>query len=394
LNPNQLMQQLIEEQKIAGAVLRVRQKGQIIFDEAQGYADLSAKRTADADTIYRLASMSKPVTGIAIMQLVEQGRLKLEDPLERFLPAYSEMLVANKANNPDKPEESALLDGFRLEAARRPITIGMMLNHSSGLGHAAMGTWLIKSPLIFQSLKQTANQMAHVPLDFHPGEGTGYSALFAFDLLGRVVEIVSGQSFDDYLNEHLFKPLGIRDVCYLPDHGQQTRIARIYSCSEGRAPIDMTDDPSENLLRIDPLLHGYFSGAGGLYGSLNAYERIALALLNNGTLDGVKILKPETVRQMATPYDEQVPIPGMRWGLSVAVYDGTGRSRWIGPGSFGWSGGFGTHFYVDPGHELVMTLMINQTNMVAINPVFLAVEEAVYRTFVGTEYRGLRNSFE
>ena len=117
----------------------------------------------------------------------------------------------------------------------------------------------------------------------------------------------------------------------------------------------------------------------------SAYERIALVLLGSGTFDGIQILKPETVRQMTSPYDGQVPIPGMRWGLSVAIYDGTGRSRWIGPGSFGWSGGLGTHFYVDPDHELVMTLMINQTNMHAMNPVFMAVEEAVYRFYISQD---------
>jgi len=162
LNPVQLIQQLIEEQKTAGAVLRIRHKGQVILDDAQGYADLSIKKTADADTIYRLASMSKPITGIAIMQLVEQGKLNLEDPLERFLPAYREMLVAKKMNFPDKPEEQEFMEGFRLEAAKSPITIGMMLNHSSGLGHTAMANWLAKSSLSFHSLQQTSDQLAHM----------------------------------------------------------------------------------------------------------------------------------------------------------------------------------------------------------------------------------------
>lgn len=385
MNPVECIERLITEKKLVGAALRVRHKGEVICESVQGCADLERRIPVNADTIYRLASMTKPVTGIAIMQLVEQGKLSLDDPLEKYIPAYRGMLVASGITQPGILSQSNKVDlnELRVEAAKQPITVGMLLSHSSGLGQGPMGELFLKSKLPFVSLEQTVNQLAHLPLDFQPGEGTGYSALAAFDVLGRLVEVVTGKSFDTYLNENIFGPLRIRDVCFLLDEEQQERVARVYTCAEGKDPVAVTYDKSDDLFRIDPIISGYFSGAGGLYGSLNGYERITLMLLGEGSLDGVRILKPETVRKMATPYgNKNLPIPGLCWGLSIAVYDGTGRSRWIGPGSFGWSGGFGTHFYVDPKNDLAVLFMTNQTDMHAVNPIFLEVEEAIYNTYI------------
>ena len=384
MHPIDYLQQLVDNHEIAGAALRIRKGGKLLVDQCVGWADIENQVPVTADTMFRLASMTKPIVGLATMQLVEQGRLRLDDPIETYLPAFRDMLVAvvPEGGNPyiqvPTPE---MMAGLKLENAKRPVTIGMLLSHSSGIGHGPISTALGAPVLDFTSLERGVAQLSHLPLDFHPGEGTGYSAFAAFDIMGRIIEVVSGETLEDYFANHIFKPLDITDMGFLLSDEQRSRLSHTYEYTEEKTLVDTSD--SNTIAMVSADRHGYFCGGGGLIGSLNAYDRIAQMYLNGGSLDGVQLLKPETVQLMATPYYDRNPMPGFHWGLSMGVYDGVGKGRWMGPNSFGWSGALGTHFYADRANELCVTMMISRSNLLGvINYIYLAVEEAIYKTFI------------
>lgn len=386
MHPIEYLQQRVEAHEIAGVALRVRKSGEILCETCLGYANIDTQSPVTPDTMFRLASMTKPIVGLATMQLVEQGKLQLEDPVELYLPAFRDMLVAvtPAGGSPfAHPAPEELLKGLHLEYAKRPITIAMLLNHSSGIGHGPVSSALSAPVMDFHSLERNVSILSHLPLDFHPGESAGYSPFAAFDIMGRIIEIVSGETLEEYFTHHIFQPLGIHDLGYTLTAEQRSRMARTYEYTSDHTLRDSTEDPDNAIHKVDAIHYGYFSGGGGLIGSLNAYDRIAQMYLNGGTLHGVQLLKPETVQQMITPYSDQQLLPGFRWGLSLGVYEGISKGRWLGPNSFGWSGALGTHFYADPSNQLCVTMMINRSNLLGIiNYIYLGVEEAIYRSFI------------
>lgn len=386
LNPVECIEKFVQDNEISGAALRVRRNGRVVCEATPGVANVETRVTVTPDTIFRLASMTKPILGIATLMLAEQGRLAIEDRVEKYLPVYKDMMVAKSPANDNpygKSPEGGPMAGLALEAAERPLTLGMLLSHSSGMAQGPVGMYLFELLKEFTSLDKRVNQMAHLPLDFQPGTGASYSAGAAFDTLGRILEIVSGKDLETLLHDAVFGPLGIADMSFLLNAEQVARTARIYECTDEKQLVDRTDVGVGMTAAADAMRHGYFCGSGGLYGSLNAYDRVAQMLANGGELDGVRILSPESMKRLTTPYAPKQPMPGMDWGLSVAVFEGREKNRWLGKGSFGWSGGLGTHFYVDPANSLTVVLLLNRSNVAgALSHISMAVEETVYKTYV------------
>lgn len=353
----------IDRQDIAGAAALVARGGEIVCCGAQGFAHIESGRRLEKDAIFQLASMTKPIIAAAILILIEEGKLHENDPVSRYLPEFRDMQVAvmdvGEENEPEGAVHPAL-PNYHTVPAHREITIHDLLTHSSGFGHGIIGSALLTMPKPDNRLADVIPLWSQVPLDFQPGTQTGYSGLAAFDLLGRIIEIVSDLSLDKYLEQFMFAPLGMKDMTFVPNDEQRQRLVSMYTKTD------------QGLARPkDEELFGffggqYYSGAAGLYGTLDDYYRFASMLQGGGEWEGTRILSPRMVQLMGSP---QLPasLPGTAhgqiWGLGVRVItDGAGTGAPLTVGSFGWSGAWGTHFWVDPREQLVAVLMINLAN--------------------------------
>lgn len=270
--------------------------------------------------------------------------------------------------------------------AKREITIFDLMTHSSGLGQGPYGQTLCEK---LQEVRETplerARKYAKIALDFQPGEGSGYSPVIGMEVLAAIISVVSGEEIEEYLNRHVFRPLGITTMKWVLDREDKKNLVRLYEYTKDGRLLDVTDE--DTLWRIvDASRIGYKSAAAGILGTVKDYEKIAHMLLNRGTLDGVQILKPETVEMMAgkgIPHTS-VFMPGGYWGLSMAVFEDPEKCGcWTAPGSFGWSGAYGTHFYVDFQNHLDVVLGVNRSNIGGAGSyVSKAVEKAVTDSFL------------
>ncbi len=299
--------------------------------------------------LFRMASMTKPVTAVCVLRQIENGRLSLNDPVEAYIPALSSMSVA-------ETDGRGNLTGSH--PALRPITVGDLLTHSSGLGSGA---------LFGQTGYEIAGTIGSMMdvwgtslLEFDPGAAFSYSGLVGFDVLAHLVELTSGLPYEDYAKTYLFDPLGMKDTCFSPTDEQWGRIVRMHCTEDGQAkPVDMGSHVFGDL----PLT--YHSGGAGLVSSADDYTRFARMLLGDGICDGVRILREETVRSMRTPHLPPM-LPGTdathSWGLSVRVITAdNGSQAPLTAGCFGWSGAYGTHFWCDPARELCAVYCSNMT---------------------------------
>jgi CubicO group peptidase (beta-lactamase class C family) len=345
------IQRHIDEKHISGAVTLVARKGFVVHYEAQGLKDVASKKPMTRDAIFKMASSTKPVTGVAVMILVEEGKVRLNDPVSRFIPEYKEMKVAAEKEGSKEIE---------MVKAQREITIRDLLTHTSGLLSGGPGTQKAPRDLMWpkgeDTLASHIPQLASAPLDFHPGTKWRYSGLAGIDTLGRVVEVASGQSFDDFLRQRIFEPLGMTDTFFNVPDDRQDRLATIYQST----PSGLVKNPMQ--LRFPKT---YFSGAGGLSSTAKDYFRFGQMLLGGGQLDGKQILSPRSVALYSTNhvgdmFRQQLGRgDGLGFGLTVeVVQDPVAAGTFRSTGSFGWDGAFGTHFWVDPEEQLVAVLMI------------------------------------
>lgn len=400
MRPEEAIRNALDENFIVGASMIVRKSGEEVVHTTKGYADVERQIPVSDATLFRLASMSKPVTAVAAMQLIEQGKLGLDDKLARWIPEFGKMKAAKEPigfdeaqkymADPDNPLMAkmlkARLDCVELIDVGDAMTIRDLLTHSSGLGMGMVSQQaMAQCAAADDRLADRVKKFAGTPLDFAPGAMTGYSAIAGFDTLGRVVEIVSGEDLDEYIREHIARPLGTDELGFSMTDAQRARMARLYEHGVDGAQTDVTE--SDQLWRqVDPG-RGYCSGSAGMIGSLTAYDRFVQMLAGNGAYDGAQILRPETVAAMRTERAKHGRefMPGGVWGLGMAVFSEFERSgRYLGEGTFGWSGAYGTHFYIDTANDITVTLMVQSANIGgAGSPLSMKLEEAVYRTFAG-----------
>jgi len=360
------VQRYLDQRQLAGAVTLVARRGKVAHFEAHGVMDLDSNVPMRKDAIFRIASMSKPVTGVAIAMLLEEGALRLTDPVSRFIPEFKDMKVSvtrpGYVAPPVPPGQIAPLPDYYTVPADREITIRDLLTHTSGLESGTLGNRLGARLAPRDTSKTLADQiprLALVPLDFQPGSQWTYSLLAGMDTLGRIVEIASGQSYDQFLKQRVFDPLGMKDTGFVVPADKAPRMAGLYN----RTPRGIEKGDTPAWLST----HTFFSGGGGLWSTAEDYAQFAQMLLNGGELNGTRLLSPRTVELMATNHVAELyngagagtRVQGMGFGLSMeVVLDNIRANRRTSNGSFGWDGAFGTHFWVDPKEKLIGVLMV------------------------------------
>lgn len=369
---NDVVREHIEAGNVAGAVTLVARHGRIAHFEAQGNMNIESRTPMRTDAIFRLASMSKPITAAAILMLVEEGQVRLSDPVSRFIPDFARL---DKVAVPRTGGQEGTYD---VVTAAREITVHDLLTHASGLvsgglGASAASDIAPRTPR--DTLATYIPKLADVPLDFQPGTLWRYSGLAGFDVLSRIVEIVSGQTYDDFLEDRLFAPLGMPDTAFYFAGEQASRLPTMYR---------RTEDGLEALDR--PLNRSYFSGAGGLAASAEDYLQFAQMLLNGGELAGRRYLGPRTVEYMrANHTGDKVngqfgrPPRGMGFGLSVQVVeDAVASGLAVSKGAYGWAGGTGVSFWIEPAEDLVSIYFVQGGSGGALRRAFEnAVRQAI-----------------
>jgi CubicO group peptidase (beta-lactamase class C family) len=358
------IQRHMDGRQIAGAVTLVARKGHIAHLEAQGMMDLDSKKPMAKDSIFRIYSMSKPIAGVAILMLMEEGKVRLNDPVSNFIPEFKGMKVAviqeRSAGTASARASQGALQFYTMPATRE-ITVQDLLTHVSGLasGGAASAAELPRiSRKPGETLADYIPRLGTTPLDFQPGSRWSYSPGAGFDTLGRIVEVASGQKFDQFLRQRIFDPLGMKDTFFHPPEDRLPRVATSYH----RAGDMLQKVETQNRL----VSSTYFSGAGGLMASAEDYVQFGEMLLEGGQLNGKRLLSPKTVELMSSVFvPDTLPgrSPGRGYGLSVQVIsDPVAAGYRVSKGSFGWDGAFGTHFWVDPKEKIVGIMMIQTDN--------------------------------
>jgi len=369
----QQMKMDIESKRIPGAVLLIARNGKVASLDAIGFQDRRAQTPMKANSIFRVASMSKPITSVAAMILSEEGKLDIGAPVAQYLPEFKEARV-----------------GVERVAPKRPMTVQDLLRHTSGLTYGIFGNSpvdeLYKKSNMFasKSLADMVATIAGLPLLHQPGEVWEYSV--STDVLGRVVEVVSGMDLDRFVSERITGPLKMSDTGFYLNASQATRLARPDS-QMMMPPGDPTAKPA------------VFSGGGGMLSTAGDYARFCQMMLNGGELDGVRILSPHTVAlmtsdQLAPSTDRHSPVAlvldafgptpemGTGFGLGFAVRTAPGRNPVPGSvGDFSWAGITGTYFWVDPKEKLVAVLMIQVPQATDV-PYWRQTRTLVYQALV------------
>jgi len=356
-----LVEEAVERQEVAGAVTLVARLGRVGHLEAVGWRDVEARTPMETGTLFRIASMTKAVTSVAVMQLYESGALMLDDPVSRYLPAFASVEV--------------LAPGGGLAPAR-PVTIRHLLTHTSGLSYrflappqlatryieAGITDGLAQAP---GTVGEMVDRLATLPLLHQPGARFTYS--LGVDVLGRVVEVVSGRSLAEYMRDEIFEPLGMVDTGFFRDPADADRYAAVYAPGpDGLVEVSaepVTSPDGRTVYSAGYPYDGprtYHSGGAGLTSTISDYARFLLALLNGGELDGARILGRRTVQLMTRDHLAGLGVPdtGQRFGLGFAISGDPGVTG--GPrseGAFGWLGFFNTVYWVDPQEQLVAIIM-------------------------------------
>ena len=360
-----LLQHYYEDQMIAGAVAVVTRCGQVIYEVVTGMMDIEDGRPMQPDAIFRIASMTKPITTVAVLMLVDEGHLGLDDPIAAFIPAFSETSVY--VGGDEHGPQTAALD--------RAISVRDLLTHTSGMALGNGGDepievlWtdavasLMGTP--GTTLQSAVQALAVLPVANQPGRSWRYG--LSFEALAALVEVVSGQWYDQFLKQRILDPLGMVDTGYVIPPRSAHRLAALYGADE-QGGLELIEAPQES---PHVHLHAYESGSGWTTGgdmlvsTAADYSRFLQMVLNGGQLDGIRLLKPKTVTQMVTSQVSDAVLrhgsfpQGYGQGLAVHVLEDRTFSGGVGSvGEFSGGGGHGTYYWVDPSRDLVGVLML------------------------------------
>ena len=358
----------VEQNKVPGAVLLVARHGKVAYFEALGKRDPATGAAMTRDTIFRIYSMSKPLTTVSAMMLVEEGRIALGDPIAKYMPQFAKMNVGvEKADTAGGPAT------LEFVPAKAPITVQDLMRHSSGFTYGFFGSSLVKKLYLEADLGNTdmtnadlVERIAKLPLAYQPGTTWEYS--HSTDVLGRLIEVVSGRTLYQFEKARLLDPLGMPDTSFVvTDPAKQARLAEPFK-------DDRTIGTNAEIGDVR-LPRKYESGGGGMVGTAADYARFAQMLLNGGALDGKRYLGPRTVAYMASDHlgSRIVPGPlyspgdGYGFGLGFAVRREVGVSSYAGEaGDYQWGGAAGTAFWVDPKTDLFVVFMMQSPKQRAV----------------------------
>ncbi|HEX4985572.1 MAG TPA: serine hydrolase domain-containing protein [Burkholderiales bacterium] len=354
-----VIQREIEKGQYPGAVMLVARKGKVVYFEAVGQLDPARGVPMRKDAIFRLYSMTKPYTSTAIMMLMEEGRLRLTDPVSKFLPALANLQVSVPVTDPYTGATK-----YVNVPADREVNIQDLLRHTSGLvyggftSHPKVKELYAKEGVDWKDVtpSEQIERLAKVPLAHQPGTTFEYG--LSIDVLGRIVEAISGMTLGEFLHERLFKPLGMADSAFIVPQDKVARLAQPFA-------TDPATNTPINLLDVTMVQKNDAGGAGSV-GTASDYARFLQMLLNGGELDGMRLLSPTTVRYMTSDHlGPNVKFAGVTtlpggtgFGLGFAVRKETGRFEVTGnAGEYYWAGAAGTGFYVDPKDDIVVVWM-------------------------------------
>jgi len=388
----QFFQSEVDRANIPGAVVVVARNGKLVYRQAIGYQDREAKTPMKTDSIFRIFSMTKPISSVAVMMLAEEGKIDLMAPVAQYLPEFKDVKVGVERVDPagGKPV-------LELESPHRAMTVQDLLRHTSGLVYGPFGNKLVHQAYnqanLFdpgQNLAEFVTKISKLPLAHQPGSTWEYG--MSVDVLGRIVEIASGTPFDRFLDERIYKPLGMTDTAFSLTDAQMLRLAEPeIDAATGKRPGFAQSAVKKDVVK-------WFSGGGGLLSTASDYARFCQMLVNGGELNGVRLLSPKTLAIMTSDQippgtarvgmleatQDMTPIPeiGQSFGLGFAVRTEAGRSPVSGSvGDYFWAGAGGTYFWIDPQEKLFAVMML-QKPFEQVGPYRRALREIVYGALV------------
>ncbi len=342
------MEQYVETEQLPGVVAMICREGKVVYHEALGTMDKAQGKAMQPDAMFRIASMSKPITSVAVMMLYEEGRFLLTEPVSKYIPEFEDPQVVTR--DPNSGEVVRV-------PAKREVTIRHLLNHTAGLTYAAglhrpiyqeAGIPMGLEP-VDSTIAEEMKKLAGLPLIAHPGEEFHYG--LSLDMLGYLVEVVSGQPFDEFLQERIFDPLGMVDTGFVVPQDKLARVAKTYRYVDGQMRESNVD---LSLLTTQT----YYSGGAGLVSTTADYARFAQMILNKGQLGGIRLLSPKTVELMTTNSIGDLYIPfriiGDKFGYGFGIRTERGEYDELESlGIFGWDGAFYTRCWMDPEEDLI-----------------------------------------
>lgn len=376
------MQGYVDQNKLAGLVVLVARYGKVVYRDRFGLMDAEANKPMEFDTIFRIYSMTKPITSVALMMLYEEGGFHLYDPVSKFIPEFADIKVFTQVSK----------KYYRVTEPERKITIWHLLTHTAGLTY----DFFEDSPVDVmyreadfhksnRTLEEMVRELVKIPLVHQPGDVWRYS--MATDVLGRLVEVISGVSFDSFLEENIFKPLDMKDTDFYVPEAKLDRFAAMYGPTENDG-IELLDAPSTSQYIKKPR---FLSGGGGLVSTASDYLRFCQMLLNGGELDGIRLLGRKTVELMTINHlpNELIPIQvqphilhGCGFGLGFRVLVNVAQAGRLGTeGEYGWGGGASTSFFIDPKENLI-GLLLTQLNPSRYYPIRDQFKVLAYQALV------------
>jgi len=383
-----LQQKYLDTGKLPCALTLVERNGQIAHFSALGSMDVERNRPLQQDTIFRIYSMTKPLTSLALMMLVEEGRVSLDDPVHRYIPQWRDLGVY----------EGGFIGGFRTKRTSAPMRVVDLMRHTSGLTYgfqqrtnvdAAYRKLHIGEIPTALSLEQMIDELAKVPLEFSPGSAWNYGV--STDVAGYLVGKISGQPFEQFLRSRILDPLGMTDTDFMVPAAKASRFAACYAATP-KGGMALQDDPQTSFFLKPPT---FVSGGGGLVSTAADYLRFCKMLLNGGALDGVRLVSPKTLELMshnhlpgskdlpdlAVSLFSEVTYAGVGFGLGFAVSVSPARGLLPGsPGDISWGGLASTYFWVDPREQLIVIFMTQLTPS-ATYPIRRELRTLVYSAF-------------
>ena len=375
------MRQQVEGKKVAGLVWLLERHGKVVDFNADGVLDVRKPDTVQKDSIFRIYSMSKPVTGVAMMMLYEEGKWQINDPVSRYIPEFARLKVYAGKNEDGSP---------KLEDAKRSMTMRELMTHTAGLGYVLSPNNPVDKMIIEQNLlnpnaplQTMIDGLAKVPLLAQPGTRWSYS--IAVDVQGYLIEKFSGMPFAEFAQKRIFDPLGMKDTGFYVPKEKLARLAQVHmgagaSLAETSIALDAARaDPT--VVPLGP------SGGGGLYSTAMDYARFCEMLLEGGQFNGVRLLAPHTVEMMRTNLVNPEPLktmpPGTGWGMDFQIVtDAAAAGEPVPTGTFSWFGIAGTWFWIDPVKDLAFVGMVQHQNLGTTLPIHALSRSLVYQSIM------------
>ncbi|MBC8051679.1 MAG: serine hydrolase [Sphingobacteriaceae bacterium] len=359
---DRVIQDNIDKNLIAGATALIARDGKIVYNKSFGYSDVDAKSALRGSDIFRIASQTKAITSVAVMMLFEEGKFLLDDPLSKYLPAFAKPNVLDKFN----PADSS----YTTIPAKREITIRDLLSHTSGIDYAVIGSANMRAIYAKNNLspgfgsrelhlKDEMLKLAKSPLVHQPGEKFTYG--LNTDVLGYLVEVVSGLSLDRFFTERIFKPLGMNDTHFYLPAAKHSRLVPVYTFDNQNRLVKYERNGA--ITADYPKSNGtYYSGGAGLSSTINDYAVFLQMLLNGGAYNGKQLLSRRTVDLMTMNQIGDISLRGDKFGLGFQITSKQGMAKLgVTEGTFAWGGYFGTTYWVDPVEKIVGLIFIQQS---------------------------------